>query len=186
MAKIQKGVSEALFPVPIVLVSCADRNGKANMVTIAWTGVVCSSPAMVSISVRPSRFSHSMIKETNEFVLNIPGLSLIKETDLCGIISGRNKDKFKETGLTPVGASKVKVPLIEECPVNIECKVKQLINLGAHDMFLAEVVAVHYDEEVLDKNGNIDFSKAAPFTYNQGEYWSLGKKAGYYGFSARE
>lgn len=185
MAKKRKPPSEALFPVPTVLVSCAGPDGKANIITIAWTGVVCSSPPLVSISVRPSRYSHGLIRETGEFVLNIPGLRHVKETDWCGIVSGRKTDKFKGTGFTQEKASEIRVPLIKECPVNIECRTRQVLNLGAHDLFIAEVLAVHYDEEVLDKDGSVCIEKAAPFTYNQGEYWSLGRKIGSYGFSGK-
>ena len=185
MAKELRGASEALYPVPVVMVSCADKSGKANIITLAWVGVVCSSPPTIGIAIRPGRYSHGLIKETQEFVVNIPNLDLIKETDRCGTVSGRDVDKFKKTGLTKVPASKVKVPLIKECPVNIECKLKQILNLGTHDLFLGEVVAVHYDEEILDDSGNVDYNRARPFVYNQGEYWSLGKKVGSYGFSKK-
>lgn len=186
MAKEIRGPEEALFPVPAVMVTCADKSGKANIITLAWVGIVCSDPPTISISIRPGRYSNGIIKETGEFVVNIPNLDLVKETDTCGIISGRDKDKFKETGLTKTAASKVKAPLIKECPVNIECRVKQVSNLGVHDLFLGEVLAVHYDEEILDEKGNVDFGRARPFVYNQGEYWSMGKKVGFFGFSKKK
>jgi flavin reductase (DIM6/NTAB) family NADH-FMN oxidoreductase RutF len=185
MAKELREVSEALYPVPVVMVSCADKNGKANIITLAWVGVVCSSPATIGIAIRPGRYSHKLIEETREFVINIPNLDLIKETDFCGVVSGRDVDKFKETGLTESPASKVRPPLIKECPVNIECKLKQVLNLGVHDLFLGEVIAVHCDEEVSGDSGKMDYSRARPFVYNQGEYWSLGKKVGTYGFSKK-
>jgi len=185
MAKELRGPSEALYPVPVVMVTCVDLAGKPNIITLAWVGIACSDPPTIGIAIRPGRYSYKLIKETQEFVVNIPNLDLVKETDLCGIISGKDKDKFKETGLTKVSASRVKPPLIKECPVNIECKLKQILNLGAHDLFLGEVVAVHYDEEILDENGNVDYGRARPFVFNQGEYWSLGKKVGSYGFSKK-
>ena len=186
MAKELRGPSEALFPVPVVMVSVAGKNGKANIITLAWVGVVCSSPPTIGISIRPGRYSNNLIRETGEFVVNVPNLDLVEETDWCGTVSGREVDKFKKTGLTKTPASKVKPPLIKECPVNIECKLRQVLNLGVHDLFLGEVVAVHYDEEILDDNGNVDYNKARPFVYNQGEYWSLGKKVGSYGFSKKQ
>lgn len=186
MAKELREPSEALFPVSVVMVSCVDRNNKANIITLAWVGVVCSDPPTIGIAIRPGRYSHGLIKETQEFVVNIPNLDLIKETDWCGTVSGRDVDKFKKTGLTKIPAAKVKPPLIKECPVNIECKLKQILNLGVHDLFLGEVVAVHYDEEILDDNGDVDYNRARPFVYNQGEYWSLSKKIGTYGFSQKK
>jgi len=185
MAKELREPKEALYPVPVVMVSCTDKNGKANIITLAWVGIVCSSPPTIGIAIRPGRYSHGLIKETQEFVVNIPNLDLIKETDWCGIVSGRDVDKFKKAGLTKAPASKIKPPLIKECPVNIECKLKQVVSLGAHDLFLAEIVAVHYDEEILDDNGKVDYDRARPMVFNQGEYWSLGKKIGTYGFSKK-
>lgn len=185
MAKKQLKPYEALYPVPVVLVSCQGKGLKPNIITIAWAGTVCSVPPVLSISIRPSRYSHKIIKETSEFVVNIPDEKYIAQTDYCGITSGKDIDKFKNTKFTPVPASIVKAPLIKECPVNIECKVNDVINMGTHDMFLAEIVAVNADEEVLSSTGGIDYSKVKPIVYNQGQYWSLNKRIGEYGFSRK-
>jgi flavin reductase (DIM6/NTAB) family NADH-FMN oxidoreductase RutF len=184
MQKKQFPPSEALYPVPVVLVSCGGT-GDANIITIAWCGVVCSKPPLLSVSIRPSRHSHEIISATKDFVINIPSEDILKEADLCGIVSGRDKDKFSLCKFTKVPASKISSPMIEECPVNIECKVRNIIPLGAHDMFIGEVVAFHADNSVLGKDGHIDYRKAKPFVYNQGEYWNLGKVIGNYGFSGK-
>jgi flavin reductase (DIM6/NTAB) family NADH-FMN oxidoreductase RutF len=183
--KIQKNGFTALFPCPVVLVTCVDSNGAPNIITLAWAGTVCSEPPMVGVSIRPTRHSYQLIKDAKEFVINIPSTKFIQETDYCGIVSGKNIDKFVETELTQENAEKVQVPLIKECPVNLECVLKQTIPLGAHDLFLGEIVQVHIDEKVLDEKGKIDFTKADPFVFNVGEYWNLNKKIGTYGFSNR-
>lgn len=183
MQRLEFSPSEALYPVPVALVSCMDAD-RANIITIAWCGVVCSKPPMLSISIRPSRYSNKIIRASGEFVLNIPTQKLLKEVDLCGIVSGRDEDKFSLCGFTKIKASAVKAPMIKECPVNIECKVKNTLSLGAHDMFLGEIIKVHREASILDKEGNVNYSEAAPIVYNQGEYWSLGKKIGRYGFSS--
>lgn len=176
---------EALYPVSVVLVTCVGKDSKPNIITIAWTGVVCSSPPCISVSIRPSRYSFELIKQTKEFVINIPNEKYLMQTDYCGIISGRNADKFKQTKFTPVAASKVKPPLIKECPVNIECKVKHVIDLGAHHMFIGEVVAVNAEQDILNDFGEIDYSKTKPIVYNQGQYWSLNKRIGEFGISRK-
>ncbi len=181
--KIQKKPYTALFPCPVVLVTCVDSEGKPNIITLAWAGTVCSEPPTVGLGIRPSRYSHKLINESKEFVVNIPTVKIIKETDYCGVTSGKDVDKFAETKLTPEQADIVKAPLIRECPVNMECKLKDVIPLGAHDLFLGEIVQVHIDQNILDAKGNIDFTKADPFVYNVGEYWSIHKKIGTYGFS---
>lgn len=187
MKKLKFKPSEALYPTPVVLVSCAAKNSKnANIITIAWCGVVCSNPPLLSISVRPSRHSHALILETGDFVINIPTAGMAKKVDLCGIRSGKNADKFAACSFTKLPAEKVSSPLIKECPVNIECVLKKTVPLGAHDMFIAEVVAVHVDDNILNKEGRIDYKKADPFVYNQGEYWDLGKNIGHYGFSGQD
>jgi flavin reductase (DIM6/NTAB) family NADH-FMN oxidoreductase RutF len=183
--KIKKKPFTALFPCPVVLVTCVDSTGEPNIITLAWVGTVCSEPPTIALGIRPTRYSHKLIKNTKEFVVNIPTSEILKETDYCGVTSGREIDKFLETKLTQDPADKVRSPLICECPVNIECKLKDRIPLGAHDLFLGEIVQVHIDQQILDEKGNIDFTKADPFTYNQGEYWSLNKKLGSYGFSKR-
>jgi len=181
--KVEKSPWTALFPCPVVMVTCVDSNGKPNIITLAWVGVVCSDPPMLGLGIRPHRYSYGLIEASREFVVNIPTVEILKEVDFCGVVSGRDVDKFSETGLTAEPAEKVKPPLIRECPVNIECIVKEKIPLGAHHLFLGEVVSVHVDQDVLDEKGRIDFSKVSPFVYNQGEYWSLHRKIGVHGFS---
>lgn len=175
-----------LYPLPAVLVTVADKEGRQNVFTVAWTGTVCSDPAMVSISVRPERFSYHMIEETGEFVINLTTSKLAYATDYCGVRSGRDVDKFKEMHLTPIPGKEVKAPLLEESPVNIECKVKQIMKLGTHDMFLAEVVAVHADEAYMDEKGRFSLSKADPMVYSHGTYYTLGKELGSFGYSVRK
>lgn len=185
MSKRELAPGEALYPVPVVLVSCQDRD-KANIITIAWCGVVCSKPPLLSISIRPSRYSHGIISRCGDFVINIPSQDILKQADRCGIISGNDKDKFAICNFTKMKSSIVQSPMIKECPVNIECRLIKTLRLGAHDMFIGEVVKVHADESIFDKDGRIDYSTAKPIVYNQGEYWNLGKKIGSYGFSAKE
>jgi flavin reductase (DIM6/NTAB) family NADH-FMN oxidoreductase RutF len=186
MPKTEFPPREGLFPVPVVLVSCVDKAADAaNIITIAWCGVVCSATPMFSISVRPSRLSHRLIKETGDFVINIPSTSMLKEVDTCGVRSGRETDKFKVCSFTRLASKKAISPLIKECPVNIECKVKDIISMGAHDLFIGEVLLIHVDDNILNPEDGIDYAKASPFVFNQGEYWSLGKRIGRYGFSAK-
>jgi flavin reductase (DIM6/NTAB) family NADH-FMN oxidoreductase RutF len=174
-----------LFPTPTAMVSCAGAHTAPNIITIAWIGVVCSEPTVLSVSIRPGRYSYSQIKQTGEFVVNIPSETQLAALDFCGITSGSDIDKFKELGLTAAPASKVSPPLIKECPVNLECKVIDIKKLGTHDMFLGEVVAVHLDEEVLDEKGEIDISRLRPIAYcpQASQYWSLKEPIGTYGFT---
>jgi len=172
-----------LNPVPVVMVSCADNEGKPNIITLAWAGTINSDPPMVSISVRKPRFSHNLIKEKGEFVINLPNTKLTFATDYCGVKSGRDINKFEAMNLTPEKASIVSVPIIKECPVNLECVVKQIIELGSHDMFLAEVVATNVEEALLDENGKLDLHKADLICYSHGEYYSLAKSLGFFGYS---
>jgi flavin reductase (DIM6/NTAB) family NADH-FMN oxidoreductase RutF len=184
MPKIELSLSPALYPVPVALVSCIDRkSGKTNIITIAWCGVVCSDPPLIGISIRPSRHSHRLISETGDFAINIPSKKILKETDYCGSIPGSKTDKFRDCSFTAVPCNNISSPMINECPVNIECALKDVIRLGSHDMFIGRVMAVHADKEALGNDGNIDYARALPFVYNQGEYWSLGEKIGYHGFS---
>jgi len=183
MAKQLREPEEALYPAPVVLVTCIDEKGRSNIITLAWVGIICSEPPMIGISIRPSRYSNSLIKESKEFVVNIPTVDLLRKVDYCGTVSGKTVDKFKEAGFTPESAAKVRSSLIKECPVNIECKLKQQLTLGVHDLFLGEVVAIHTTEEILNEEGKIDYAKAKPLVFNQGEYWNLGKKLENYGFS---
>ncbi len=184
--KINKNPWTALFPCPVVLVTCVDNYGKPNIITLAWVGTVCSEPPIIALGIRPTRYSYKLIKDQKEFVVNIPSAKILKESDYCGITSGKTVDKFSETKLTQEKGTKVKAPLIRECPVNMECILKDVSPLGAHDIFLGEIVQVHVDEDILDDKGNIDFTKADPFVFNQGEYWSIHQKLGTYGFSKQK
>ena len=165
----------ALYPVPVVLVTCVDERGKPNIITLAWVGTVASKPPQAAVAIRSSRYSHALISQTGEFAINIPNEDLLPAVDQCGHVSGARTDKFAQTGLTPEPASQIQAPLIAECPVNLECKLTQTIALGSHDLFIGEIVAVHVDEELLDQNGSIDYSKAKAVAYLGNEYWSLGK-----------
>lgn len=182
IAKIKVNTVPTLFPVPTVLVT-SRLGDETNIITIAWTGIMNSQPPTVYISVNPIRYSHKLIKESGEYVINIPTIKLASLTDYCGIVSGKNVDKFSETGLTPVQASYVNAPLITECPVNIECKTKHVVSLGSHDAFIAEILAVHYNEEMLDERGRPDIGKIQPYGFLGNEYWSLNEKIGHFGFS---
>ncbi|HJA93754.1 MAG TPA: flavin reductase family protein [Candidatus Eisenbergiella merdipullorum] len=172
-----------LYPLPAVMVSCADREGNTNILTVAWTGTVCTNPPMLSISVRPERYSCPMIQETGEFVVNLTTEKLVRAADLCGVKSGRDVDKWKEAGLTPMPGRKVKAPLIRECPVNLECRVEKELPLGSHIMFLARVVSVSVDEEWMDEKGRFHLDWAKPVCYSHGGYFALGKEIGTFGFS---
>ena len=175
-----------LYPVPAVLVSVADSAGKDNLITIAWTGTVCSDPAMTYISVRKERYSHHMLKENKEFVINLVSKEICRAADFCGVRSGCDLDKFEATGLTREKASTVNVPLVKESPVNIECKVTQVLELGSHDMFLAKVTAVQVDESLLDEKGKLDLNKAHLVAYSHGEYQTFDNILGTFGYSVKK
>ncbi|MBD5548646.1 MAG: flavin reductase family protein [Lachnospiraceae bacterium] len=175
-----------LYPVPAVLITVADGKGNPNIFTVAWTGTICSDPPMVSISVRPERYSHQMIEETGEFVINLTTRELAFATDYCGVKSGRETDKIKDMNLTLCKGDEVKAPLLKESPVNIECRVKQTLRLGTHDMYLAEVVAVHADEAYMDESGRFTLEKADPLAYSHGSYFTLGEKLGTFGYSVKK
>jgi flavin reductase (DIM6/NTAB) family NADH-FMN oxidoreductase RutF len=175
--------STMLNPVPAVMVSCADKEGKPNIITLAWAGTINSNPPMVSISIRKERYSHALIKETGQFVINLTTKELTFATDFCGVKSGRDIDKFEAMKLTPEKASIVSAPMIKESPLNLECIVKQVIELGSHDMFIAEVVATNVKEELLDDKGKLDLKKADLICYSHGEYFSLSKPLGFFGYS---
>ena len=162
MAKQMWKPGNMIYPVPVVMVSVADKEKRPNIITVAWTGTTCTNPAMAYISVRKERYSHGILMETGEFVINLTTEKLAYATDYCGVRSGRDVDKFKEMRLTPIEAQTISAPMIAESPVNIECKVKQILNLGSHDMFLAEVTAVHADEQYMDERGRFDLQKANP------------------------
>ena len=176
-----------LYPLPAVMVSVANKAGETNILTIAWTGTICSDPAMVYISVRPERHSYDMIQETGEFVINLTTENLLQATDYCGVKSGKQVDKWTEMGLTKGAATQLKyAPIIEESPVNIECKVTEVKRLGTHDMFLAEVKAVQVSEEHMNAKGKFELNSTGLIAYSHGEYLSLGDKLGTFGFSVRK
>ena len=186
-----------LYPLPAVMISCQGKEpdplcskpelaGKPNIITVAWAGTVCTNPPMVSISVRPERYSYHLIEETKEFVINLTTEQLAKATDYCGVRSGRDVDKFKEMHLTPLPSRHINAPGIAESPVNIECKVIEIKPLGSHTMFLAEVVGVTIDDSHLDAKGKFDLNASGLVTYSHGEYFLLGKKLGTFGYSVKK
>lgn len=176
-----------IYPLPAVMVSTADKSGKANIITVAWTGTVCTNPAMLYISVRPERYSYGLLKDSGEFVVNLTTEKLKKATDWCGVRSGRDVDKWEAMHLTQGKASKLQyAPIIEECPVNIECTVTEVKELGSHHMFLAKVEAVQVGEEYLDEKGRLQLGKAGLLVYSHGEYLTLGKSLGTFGWSVRK
>lgn len=175
-----------LYPLPVVMVSCNRKGEKPNIVTVAWTGTICSDPAMVSISVRPERYSHDIIEETGEFVINLVIKDLTYATDYCGVRSGRDVDKFKEMNLTPLPSKMIDAVGIEESPVNIECKVVEVKKLGSHDMFIAEVVNVTVDDRYMDENNKFNLNDSDLVAYSHGEYFTLGEKIGTFGYSVRK
>lgn len=186
MAKQFWKAGNMLYPVPAVMVSCQRPGEKPNIITIAWAGTVCSSPAMVSISVRPERYSYDILRETKEFVINLTTKELAFAADYCGVKSGREVDKFKEMGLTPCPSKEIKAPGIEESPVNIECKVRDVIPLGSHDLFLAEVAAVGVDEDYLDEKEKFHLNDTGLVAYSHGEYRELGQYLGKFGYSVKK
>lgn len=175
-----------LYPIPAVMVSCGREGETPNIITIAWAGTICSSPAMVSISVRPERYSYDILKETGEFVINLVNDKLTYAADYCGVKSGRDVDKFREMKLTPQASQVVKAPGIAESPVNIECRVTEVKHLGSHDMFLAEVVNVTVDEAWMDEKGKFHLNDTGLVAYSHGEYYTLGEKLGSFGYSVRK
>lgn len=176
-----------LNPTPVVMVSCGESPDEYNILTVAWTGTICSDPPMCSISIRPERHSYNIIKERKQFVINLVNEPLAAVTDWCGVRSGKKYNKFFETNLTPVRGKVVKAPLIYESPVNIECEVTEIIPLGSHDLFLAKVVAVNADPRYLDKKtGALDLKRANLVTYSHGQYYGLGKILGKFGFSVEK
>lgn len=185
MAKITWKAGTMLAPVPPALVSCGTME-KPNVMTAAWTGIVCTEPTLVYVSVRPSRYSHRLIKESGEFVINVPTTNLARAIDLCGVKSGKDVDKFALAGIHAVPCTKVKAPQVAEAPISLECKVKNITSFGSHDMFLAEVLAVNVDEKLIDKNGALNLGKAGLLAYAHGFYYELGKKIGKFGWSVEK
>lgn len=186
MSKISFKPGNMLYPVPAVMVSCARKGEKPNIITVAWAGTVCSSPAMLSIAVRKERYSHAIISETKEFVVNLVTKKLTFATDYCGVKSGRDVDKFKEMHLTPQESQNVSAPGIAESPVNIECRVVDVKPLGSHDLFIAEVVAVTVDDSYMDSKNVFRLNDAGLVAYSHGEYYELGKKIGRFGYSVQK
>lgn len=175
-----------LNPVPAVMVSVTDKEGKSNIITVAWAGTVCTNPPMVSISVRPSRYSYQILEETGEFVINLTNESLVKACDYCGVVSGRDVDKFAKTGLTPIPMEHVHAMGIEESPVNMECKITEKRELGSHTMFIAEVVGITVDDRYMDETGKFHINESGLVMYSHGEYFALGKKLGKFGYSVKK
>ena len=176
-----------LYPVPAVMVSCGREGETPNIITVAWAGTICSDPAMLSISVRPERYSYDIIRETGEFVVNLTSKELTRPTDWCGVKSGRDVDKFKEMNLTAAPAVRLKgAPIIAESPVNIECKVKDVLELGSHHMFIAEVAGVQVSEKYMNETGKFELNKLGLVAYSHGEYFELGEKIGKFGYSVKK
>ncbi len=186
MGKMTWKPGNMLYPLPVVMVSCCGKDGKPNIITVAWAGTICSDPAMLSISVRKERYSHKLISETGEFVVNLTTRDLVFATDYCGVASGRDVDKFAAAGLTPIPAEKVNAPMIAESPVCLECVVREVKELGSHDMFIAEIVSVSADERYMDERGRFDLAKADPIAYSHGAYYTLGEKLGTFGYSVKK
>jgi len=187
MSKVEFKPGTMIYPLPAVLVSCGSTPEEYNLITISWTGTICSDPPMCYISVRPERHSYEIIKKNMEFVINLTTDNLAKQTDWCGCRSGKKFDKWKEMNLTPGKARLVNAPTVIESPVNIECKVKEIIHLGTHDMFIAEVVNVIVEESLIDnETGKFMLSEANPLVYNHGEYFKLGKRIGKFGWSVEK
>ncbi len=175
-----------LYPLPAVLVSCGDTEGHRNIMTVAWTGTICSDPPMVYISVRKSRHSYSMIRDTGEFYINLTTEDLAFATDYCGVKSGRSVDKFAEMKLTPEMGILEYAPMVSESPVSVACKVARVEELGSHDMFIADVKGVYADEAYMDEEGRFDLSAAHPIVYSHGQYYGLGRYIGKFGYSVQK
>jgi len=187
MLRKQWKAGNSIYPLPVVLVSVGDIKGVKNIITLAWVGTIVSEPPMCSISVRPERYSNKIIKANKEFVINLTTKKLAYATDWCGVKSGRDFDKFKEMRLTPIAAQKVKAPLIKESPINIECKVKDIISYGTHDIFISEVVAVNAAPAYINsKTNDFDFMKTKPICYCHGHYYEVGKYVGKFGWSVQK
>ena len=186
MSKIIFKPGNMLYPLPAVMVSCGDIAQEANILTVAWTGTICTNPPMVYISVRPERYSYAMIRETGEFVINLTTKKLARATDFCGVRSGRDLDKWNECHLTKIPADTVRCPMIAESPVNIECQVTEINELGSHHMFLAKVTAVHVDDAYIDEKGTFHLNDTGLLAYSHGTYHELAKAMGNFGYSVRK
>jgi flavin reductase (DIM6/NTAB) family NADH-FMN oxidoreductase RutF len=187
MKKLRWKPGTMIYPLPAVMVSCGSARKEYNIITVAWTGIICTEPAMCYISLRQNRFSYNIIKKNKNFVINLTTKKLAYATDWCGVKSGRDVDKFKEMKLTPVKAHKINAPLIEESPVNIECVVKEIKHLGSHDMFISEIVAINADSKYIDKKTNaFNLNRANLICYSHGKYYDLGNFIGKFGFSVKK
>ncbi|MCR4789213.1 MAG: flavin reductase family protein [Lachnospiraceae bacterium] len=186
MSRVEWKPGNMLYPLPIVMVSCQSESTKPNIITVAWAGTICSDPVMVSVSIRKERFSHGIIKDTGEFVINLVTKDLVYATDYCGVRSGRDVDKFKEMNLTPVSVEGVSAPAIKESPLSLACRVKEIKELGSHDMFIAEVVGVSVDDRYMDPSGKFDLNSTGLVAYSHGEYFVLGEKLGKFGYSVKK
>lgn len=176
-----------IYPLPAVMVSCADKSGKQNILTVAWTGTICTNPAMAYISVRPERYSYQMIEDSQEFVINLTTEELAQATDYCGVVSGADVNKWEKMNLTAGKAEALEfAPVIQESPVNIECKLVEIKKLGSHDMFIAEVVAVQVSDEYMKENGKFELADANPLVYSHGQYYGTGKHIGKFGYSVQK
>ena len=175
-----------LYPLPAVMVSCGDIKGVSNILTVAWTGTLCTNPPMVYIALRPERHSYDMIRSSKEFVINLTTRRLVRATDYCGVQSGQTKNKWSDCNLTPIAADTVKCPLIKESPVDIECQVKQILELGSHHVFIADVTAVHVEKRYLDERNSLHLEDAGLIAYSHGTYFGLGKALGSFGYSIRK
>lgn len=176
-----------ISPLPALIVTCADKKGNSNLLTASWTGIVCTNPAMCYVSIRPERHSHTMISESMEFALNLTTVSMAKATDWVGVVSGKKEDKWKGSGLTPIPAKIIQAPLVAESPISLECRVRSIIPLGSHDMFLAEIVNVVVDDSYINpETGKLDLARAELLAYAHGEYFELGDFIGYFGWSVKK
>ncbi len=176
--KVSKGAANVMYPCPVTLITCCDKKGRDNIIAIAWIGVLSTKPPLIGIGLNKSRYSTPMIEENGEFVVNIPNEKHLAEADWCGCVSGKTINKWEKAHLTKEPSSKVKAPLIKECPVNIECAVRQTLDIGDYKIFIGEIVETHVEKDVMNEKGDINFYKVAPVIYNIGEYWGLSKKLG--------
>ncbi|MDY4789632.1 MAG: flavin reductase family protein [Bacteroidales bacterium] len=187
MSKVSFKPGTMIYPLPAVMVSCGETPEEYNIITIGWVGTICSEPPMCYISIRKSRLSHEIISKTKSFVINLTTKELAKATDWCGVKSGRDFDKFKETKLTPVKASVVNAPMIMESPLNIECEVVEIKELGSHDMFIAKVVNINADDKLINpKTNSFELEKANLLAYSHGKYYTIGEKLGFFGYSVQK
>ena len=185
MAKVSWKPGAMLSPVPPVLVSCSDGE-RDNLITVGWTGIICTEPAKTYISLRPERFSYEIISKSREFIINLPSSHIIRSIDFCGVRSGRCLDKFKECRLTKEKATQVACPAVAESPISIECRVTDIVKLGTHDMFMADIIAVNVDERYIDEKGKLRIEQCSLAAYAHGSYFALGKKIGSFGYSVKK